>query len=133
MDTRHATVEREVPGAWRDPAHRLLQFPTGGDVLAEGVRVQGAGDDARMVVFRCGGKPLKEQQHIRFERPPPCYGAIEEKGREVCNICVFARTEEGKAGVVAYDRVTVAEMGEDALSYRGWELERRKGLVEVLR
>src|SRR6266702_7821441 len=84
MDTRHATVEREVPGAWRDPAHRLLQFPTGGDVLAEGVRVQGAGDDARMVVFRCGGKPLKEQQHIRFERPPPCYGAIEEKGREVC-------------------------------------------------
>lgn len=42
------------------------------------------------------------------------------------------RTEEGKAGVVAYDRFTVAEMREDALSYRGWKLEGRKGLVEML-
>ena len=42
------------------------------------------------------------------------------------------RTEEGKAGVVAYDRITVTEMREDALSYRRWELERRKGLVQVL-
>ena len=76
MDTRHATVEREVPRAWWDPAHHLLQFPAGGDVRAEGVRVQGAGDDARMVVFRCGGKPLKEEQEIRLERPPSCfYGA----------------------------------------------------------
>ena len=72
MHTRHATVEREVPGAWWGPAHRLEQFPMGGDVLAEGVRVQCAGDDARMVVFRCGGKPLKEHQQIRFECPPSC-------------------------------------------------------------
>ena len=75
MDTRHATVEREVPCTWWDPAHHLLQFPAGCDVRAEGVRVQSAGDDACMVVFRCGGKALKEEQEIRLERPPSClYG-----------------------------------------------------------
>ena len=42
------------------------------------------------------------------------------------------RTEEGKTGVVPDDRVTVAEMREDALGDRGWELERREGLIEVL-
>jgi len=111
MDTCPATVEREVPRAWWDPTHHLLQFPAGRDVLAEGVRVQGAGDDARMVVFRCGGKVLQKEQEIRLERPPP---------------------EERKAGVVPDDRVTVAEMREDALGDRRWELERREGLVEVL-
>jgi hypothetical protein len=78
MYTRQATIEHEVARAWWDPAHRLLQFPTGRDVLAESVRVQCAGDDARMVVFRCSGKPLKKQQEIRFERPSPYYETIEE-------------------------------------------------------
>lgn len=61
IDPRHATVEHAVSGAWWDPAHHLLQFPTGSDVLAEGVCVQDVGDDARMVVSGCGGKRLKEQ------------------------------------------------------------------------
>ena len=66
MHTRQATVEREVARAWWDPAHHLLQFPAGCNVLAEGVSVQSASDDARMVVFRCSGKALEEQQEIRF-------------------------------------------------------------------
>jgi hypothetical protein len=100
MHTCQATVEREVPRAWWDPAHHLLQVPAGCYVLAEGVRVQCAGDDARMVVVRCSGKSLKEQQEIRFERPPPCYDAVKEGG---CVRYGSARTEEGKAGVVADD------------------------------
>ncbi len=45
---------------------------------------------------------------------------------------MYLRTEEGKAGVVADDRVTVTHMGEDTLSDSGRELEGREGFVEML-
>lgn len=47
METRPATVEREVPGEWWNPACHFLR-----DGLAEGVRA----GEACTVTFRCGGK-----------------------------------------------------------------------------
>jgi hypothetical protein len=100
-------------------------------VLSEGVRIQGASDDARMVMFRCDGKPLQEQQEIRLECPPSWLLRPFERGKK--GMRWYMRTEECKAGVVPDDRVTVAEMRKDALGDRRWELERREGVVEVLR
>jgi hypothetical protein len=41
-------------------------------VFTEGMRIQDAGDNARMVVFGRFWEPLQEEQEIGFERAPPC-------------------------------------------------------------
>jgi len=42
------------------------------------------------------------------------------------------RTQKCEARVVAHDSVAVAEVGEDALCQRRWELEGRKCFVEIV-
>ena len=61
METRLATVEREVPGAAWNPARHFLQILMGDDGLAEGVRAGGACTDA----FRCGRNGNKITSTVR--------------------------------------------------------------------